>query len=58
MSWPHAVGSLERAALMDRLVTKTGGVRSEATIQADIRMLLLDPELGLTEDNLDVHLEA
>lgn len=43
---------------MDRLVAKTGGVRSEATIQSDVRMLLLDPELGLAEDDLDVQLEA
>jgi SAM-dependent methyltransferase len=43
---------------MDRLVNKTGGVRSEATIQSDVRMLLLDPELGLAEDDLDVQLEA
>src|SRR5688500_4753832 len=47
-----------RAALMDRLVAKAGGVRSEATIQADVRMLLLDPELGLGQDDLDVQLEA
>ncbi|EON25004.1 hypothetical protein CF8_0903 [Nocardioides sp. CF8] len=47
-----------RAALMERLVNKAGGVRSEATIQSDVRMLLLDPELGLAEDDLDVQLEA
>lgn len=39
---------------MDRLVNRSGGVRSEATIQADVRMLLLDPDLGLR----DVQLEA
>lgn len=39
---------------MDRLVAKAGGVRSEATIQADVRMLLLDEALGLS----DVQLEA
>ena len=44
---------------MDRLVNKAGGVRSEATIQSDVRLLLLDDELGLDEDDLmDVHLEA
>lgn len=43
-----------RADLMDRLVNRSGGVRSEATIQADVRMLLLDPDLGLR----DVQLEA
>ncbi len=45
-------------ALMERLVAKTGGVRSEATIQSDVRMLLLDPELGLADDDLEVQLEA
>lgn len=44
--------------LMERLVNKSGGVRSEATIQSDVRMLLLDRELGLDEDDLDVQLEA
>ncbi|MGU3500876.1 ribonuclease H-like domain-containing protein [Mycobacterium sp. C31M] len=44
----------DRIALMDRLVTKAEGVRSEATIQSDVRMLLLDSELGLS----DVQLEA
>lgn len=39
---------------MERLVNKSGGVRSEATIQSDVRMLLLDSELGLS----DVQLEA
>ncbi len=39
---------------MDRLVNKSGGVRSEATIQSDVRMLLLDSDLGLA----DVQLEA
>ncbi|WP_139982976.1 Eco57I restriction-modification methylase domain-containing protein [Nocardioides litoris] len=47
-----------RAALMDRLVDKAGGVRSEATIQSDVRILLLDPDLGLDGDDLEVHLEA
>ena len=47
-----------RSALLERLVTKAGGVRSEATIQSDVRMLLLDPELGLAEEDLDVQLEA
>ena len=39
---------------MDRLVNKAGGVRSEATIQSDVRMLLLDSDLSLS----DVQLEA
>lgn len=47
-----------RAALMDRLVDKAGGVRSEATIQSDVRILLLDPDLGLAGDDLEVQLEA
>ena len=51
-------GSLSSAGLIERLVNKAGGVRSEATIQSDVRMLLLDPELGLDDDDLEVHLEA
>lgn len=47
-----------RTSLIERLVNKAGGVRSEATIQSDVRMLLLDPELGLDDDDLEVHLEA
>lgn len=47
-----------RTSLIERLVNKAGGVRSEATIQSDVRMLLLDPELGLDGDDLEVHLEA
>lgn len=47
-----------RAALLDRLVNVSGAVRSEATIQADVRMLLLDPHLGLSEESLDVQLET
>jgi hypothetical protein len=42
-----------RADLMDRLVNKDGGVRSEATIQSDVRMLLLDRELGLADVQLE-----
>lgn len=49
---------IDRTELMSRLVNKTGGVRSEATIQSDVRMLLLDRELGLAEDDLDVQLET
>lgn len=48
----------QRAALQDRLVNATGALRSEATIQADVRMVLLDPHLGLAEDKLEVQLEA
>lgn len=52
------VRSAALVALMDRLILKSGGVRSEATIQSDVRMLLLDPELGLADDDLEVQLEA
>jgi hypothetical protein len=38
---------------MDRLVAKTGGVRSEATIQSDVRLLLLDEELDLEDVQLE-----
>ncbi len=38
---------------MDRLVAKAGGVRSEATVQSDVRNLLLDAELGLTDVQLE-----
>lgn len=47
-----------RGALMDRLINKAGAVRAEATIQADVRSLLLDPYLGLAEQSLDVQLET
>lgn len=48
----------QRSVLQDRLVNVAGVVRSEATIQADVRMMLLDPQLGLADDNLNVDLEA
>lgn len=48
----------QRAALQDRLVNVSGAMRSEATIQSDVRMLLLDPHFGLAEDSLDVQLET
>lgn len=47
-----------RISLIERLINRTGVHRSEATIQSDVRMLLLDPELGLAEDQLDVELET
>lgn len=47
-----------RGALLDRLVNAAGVIRSEATIQSDVRMLLLDPHLGLAEESLDVQLET
>jgi SAM-dependent methyltransferase len=47
-----------RAAIIDRLVNTAGKVRSEATIQSDVRMMLLDSELGLEQENLDVQLET
>lgn len=56
MSLPTADSST-RLAVVDRLISKSG-VRSEATIQADVRMLLLDSELGLAHDDLEVQLEA
>jgi hypothetical protein len=46
-----------RLDILDRLV-KPADFRSEATIQSDVRMLLLDPELGLRDENLDVQLEV
>ena len=52
-----AVGGA-RGGLMDRLINKSDAVRSEATIQSDVRMLLLDPELGLAERDLNVDLET
>lgn len=45
----------DRVALMDRLAGKTQAVRSEATIQSDVRMLLLDSALGLYEVQLEAH---
>lgn len=45
----------DRVALIDRLIGKTQGVRSEPTIQSDVRMLLLDPALGLSEVQLQAH---
>jgi len=51
-------GISTRTALIERLVNKAGGVRSEATIQSDVRMLLLDPEFDLADDDLEVQLEA
>lgn len=51
-------GEGARGALMDRLINKNDAVRSEATIQSDVRMVLLDPELGLAEQDLDVDLET
>jgi len=42
---------LRRLANRDR-------VRSEATVQADVRQLLLSGGLGLAEHDLDVELEA
>ena len=50
MSQP--AGKQSCAAIVDRLVNGNAS-RSEATIQSDVRMLLLDPELGLEEVNLE-----
>lgn len=49
----------QRIAIVDRLTsTSKSSVRSEATIQSDVRMLLLDPDLGLGDDDLEVQLET
>jgi SAM-dependent methyltransferase len=50
------VGTL--TALMDRLINATNAIRSEATIQSDVRILLLNPYLGLAEYDLEVQLET
>lgn len=47
-----------RTAIVDRLVNRARAFRSEATIQSDVRMLLLDPELGLADEDLAVELET
>ena len=47
-----------RANLLERLVNRAGVHRSEATIQSDVRMILLDPDLGLAADQLEVDLET
>lgn len=57
-SAPTAASGSTAQSVVNRLVAKKGGVRSEATIQSDVRMLLLDPELGLAEQDLDVQLET
>lgn len=49
----HTAGDQSRVVIVGRLVNGPS-TRSEATIQSDVRMLLLDPELGLDE----VHLET
>ncbi len=41
-----------RLSIVERLVS-ANPARSEATIQSDVRMLLLDPELGLDEPHLE-----
>ncbi|GLC63031.1 hypothetical protein PLESTB_001973500 [Pleodorina starrii] len=46
-----------RLDILERLVSSPA-FRSEATIQSDVRMFLLDPELGLAEEQLEVELEA
>lgn len=51
-------GLNQRTSIVARLVNSANANRSEATIQSDIRMLLLDPELMLNEDELDVPLET
>jgi hypothetical protein len=41
-----------------RLLANRDRVRSEATVQADVRQLLLHCDLGLAEHDIDVSLEA
>jgi hypothetical protein len=47
-----ASGIRKPPALFDRLVNRDR-VHSEATVQVDIRTLLLSGDLGLSEHNLD-----
>jgi SAM-dependent methyltransferase len=49
--------AVQLQALLERLADRDR-VRSEATVQADIRQLLLSGGLGLAEHDLDVELEA
>jgi len=56
-AWCGGVGVSARL-VVERLVNSAGVRRSEATIQSDVRMLLLDPAFGLAEDDLDVQLET
>lgn len=49
---PNPPGEDSRLAIVIRLATANPS-RSEATIQSDVRMLLLDPELGLDEPQLE-----
>lgn len=51
-----SASQVARSQLMDRLVHKAGGVRSEATIQSDVRILLLDSDLGLDEVQLEAQI--
>lgn len=52
----HPVSEQTQAAI-DRLAGSTG-YRSEATIQSDVRLVLLDPALGLVDRGDEVDLEA
>ncbi|MHC3370787.1 N-6 DNA methylase (plasmid) [Rhodococcus aetherivorans] len=45
------------AALMNRLISRDS-VRTEATVQSDVRLVLLEPDLGLAEHELEVALET
>lgn len=49
--------SQTRLDVVDRLARPVG-MRSEATIQSDVRLLLLDPDLGLASEQLEVDLET
>lgn len=54
---PPTLTQQARLDILERLVSSPA-FRSEATIQSDVRMLLLDPELGLAEEQLEVELET
>lgn len=54
---PPTLTQQARLDILERLVSSPA-FRSEATIQSDVRMFLLDPELGLAEEQLEVELEA
>jgi len=54
---PPTLTQQARLDILERFVSPPA-FRSEATIQSDVRMLLLDPELGLAEAQLEVELEA
>jgi hypothetical protein len=54
---PGVADSDNTTELLNRLVARDR-VRSEATVQADVRQFLLTGELGLAEHDLEVELET